>query len=61
MRLHGEAADVNLIAAEEEVSKIRDLLEEYDLELIFNTDESGNIFALLFTIFLNFNIIFFFK
>lgn len=44
MRLHGEAADVNLIAAEEELGKIRDLLEEYDLELIFNMDESGNMF-----------------
>lgn len=43
IRLHGEAADVNLIAPEEEMSKIRDLLEEYDLELIFNMDESGDL------------------
>lgn len=40
-RLHGEAADVNLIAAEAELNEIRDFLEEYDRDLIFNMDESG--------------------
>lgn len=41
VRLHGEAADVNLIAAEAELNEIREFLEEYDCDLIFNMDESG--------------------
>lgn len=39
--LHGEAGDVDKKAAEKKIEKIREQLEGFDLEFIFNMDETG--------------------
>ncbi|CAN0413013.1 unnamed protein product, partial [Pylaiella littoralis] len=41
INLHGEAGDVDRGKAEREIAKIREQLEEFDVELIFNMDETG--------------------
>ena len=40
-RLHGEAADVDLVAAECEMHKLRTELAQYSISNIFNMDETG--------------------
>ena len=40
-RLHGEAADVDLVAAEREMHKLRTELAQYSISNIFNMDETG--------------------
>ncbi|CAN0416956.1 unnamed protein product, partial [Ectocarpus sp. 12 AP-2014] len=41
INLHGEAGDVDRTKAEKEIAKIREQLEGFDVELIFNMDETG--------------------
>ena len=40
-KLHGEAGDVNIEAAESEMRALRESLKDYSLECIFNMDELG--------------------
>lgn len=46
-RLHGEAGSVDDEAIEEGMAKIRDETKKYDLNNIFNVDETGIFFRLL--------------
>lgn len=45
--LHGEAGEVNIEGLEPEIQKLRDLIAEYDLDNVFNMDETGLFFKLL--------------
>ncbi|CAM9902930.1 unnamed protein product, partial [Ectocarpus sp. 13 AM-2016] len=44
INLHGEAGDVDKAKTEEKIAKIREQLEGFDVELIFNMDETGLVF-----------------
>lgn len=44
INLHGEAGDVDKAKTEEKIAKIREQLEGFDVELIFNMDETGLFF-----------------
>ncbi|CAB1099355.1 unnamed protein product [Ectocarpus sp. CCAP 1310/34] len=44
INLHGEAGDVDKTKYEEQIAKIREQLEGFDVELIFNMDETGLFF-----------------
>lgn len=41
IRLYGEAGDVNPFTAEPLMQELRDKLEDYDVENVFNMDETG--------------------
>ena len=44
VRLHGEAADINIAAVEPEIETLRCALKEYSPDNIFNMDETGLFF-----------------
>ncbi|CAN0330486.1 unnamed protein product [Ectocarpus sp. 4 AP-2014] len=41
VNLHGEAGDVDTAKVAEEIERIREQLKEFDIEFIFNMDETG--------------------
>jgi hypothetical protein len=47
VRLHGEASDVDINAAEKPMNELRDKLREFSPENIFNMDETGLFFRTL--------------
>jgi DDE superfamily endonuclease/Tc5 transposase DNA-binding domain len=47
INLHGEMGDVDLAAIDEEIKKLRLKLAEFDLDCIFNMDETGLFFRCL--------------
>ena len=47
VRLHGEAGSVDLDGIKEAIEKIRETLERFDAECIYNWDETGLYFKLL--------------
>ena len=45
--LHGEAEEVDIEGLEPEIQKLRDLIVEYDLDNVYNMDETGLFFKLM--------------